>query len=75
MQGIDYIQTTRPDLLFRDVSLYPETVSSPEQAPSVIHQAITAAYAGRGVAHLTLPQDVIAAKGEGGLASVAPRSA
>src|ERR1700733_10609872 len=62
MQGIDYIQTTRPDLLFRDVALYTQTVNSPEQAPGVIHQAIAAAYAGRGVAHLTLPQDIIAAK-------------
>ena len=71
MQGIDFFQTTKPDLLFRDVSLYTETITSPEQAPSVIHQAIAAAYAGRGVAHLTLPQDVIAAKVEGGLCSVA----
>jgi len=70
MQGIDFIQTTQPDLLFRDVSLYTETISSPAQAPSVIHQAIAAAYAGRGVAHLTLPQDVIAAKAEGGVSSV-----
>src|SRR6202041_1109228 len=36
--GSDYIQTTEPDLLFRDVSLYTETVNSPEQAPKVIHQ-------------------------------------
>ena len=71
MHGTDYIQTTEPDLLFRDVSLYTETVSSPAQAPAVIHQAISAAYAGRGVAHLTLPQDVIAAKADGGIASVA----
>jgi pyruvate dehydrogenase (quinone) len=71
MQGTDFIQTTKPDLLFRDVSLYTETISTPEQAPSVIHQAIAAAYAGRGVAHLTLPQDVIAAKTEIGLSSVA----
>jgi pyruvate dehydrogenase (quinone) len=70
MQGIDYIQTTKPDLLFRDVSLYTETITSPEQAPAVIHQAIAAAYAGRGVAHLTLPQDVISARTEGGVASV-----
>jgi pyruvate dehydrogenase (quinone) len=70
-QGIDYIQTTRPDLLFRDVALYTQTVNSPEQAPGVIHQAIAAAYAGRGVAHLTLPQDVIAAKAEGAVTSVA----
>jgi thiamine pyrophosphate-dependent acetolactate synthase large subunit-like protein len=70
MQGIDYIQTTRPDLLFRDVSLYTETITSPEQAPAVIHQAIAAAYAGRGVAHLTLPQDVISARTGGGVASM-----
>src|SRR6202035_3947169 len=70
LQGIDFIQTTKPDLLFRDVSLYTETVSSPEQAPRVIHQAIAAAYAGRGVAHLTLPQDVIAARAEGGVFSM-----
>jgi pyruvate dehydrogenase (quinone) len=42
-QGTDYIQTTKPDLLFRDVSLYTQTISSPQQAPSVIHQAIAAA--------------------------------
>ena len=71
MHGTDYIQTTEPDLLFRDVSLYTETISSPAQAPGVIHQAIAAAYAGRGVAHLTLPQDVTAAKAEGGVASIA----
>ena len=76
-RGTDYIQTTEPDLLFRDVSLYTETVSSAAQAPGVIHQAIAAAYAGPGVAHLTLPQDVISAKAEGGVSSVAtlkPRS-
>jgi pyruvate dehydrogenase (quinone) len=71
MHGTDFIQTTEPDLLFRDVSLYTETVSSPSQAPAVIHQAIAAAYAGRGVAHLTLPQDVIEAKADGAISSVA----
>ena len=71
LRAIDYVQTTEPDLLFRDVCLYTETVSSPAQAPSVIHQAISAAYAGRGVAHLTLPQDVISAKPHGDVASVA----
>src|ERR1700726_346624 len=65
LQGIDFIQATEPDLLFRDVSLYTETISSPAQAPAVIHQAIAAAYAGPGVAHLTLPQDVLSAKAGG----------
>jgi pyruvate dehydrogenase (quinone) len=71
LQGIDYFQTTNPDMLFRDVSLYTETISSPAQAPAVIHQAITAAYAGRGVAHLTLPMDVLTAKAGGSVPSVA----
>ncbi|HEV2976810.1 MAG TPA: thiamine pyrophosphate-binding protein [Casimicrobiaceae bacterium] len=70
LQGTDYIQTTEPNLLFRDVALYTETVSSAGQAPGVIHQAIAAAYAGRGVAHLTLPQDVIAARAEGDVSSI-----
>jgi len=76
-QGTDYIQTTNPNLLFRDVALYTETISSPQQAPAVIHQAIAAAYAGRGVAHLTLPQDVLSAKAHGSVSSLAtlkPRS-
>jgi thiamine pyrophosphate-dependent acetolactate synthase large subunit-like protein len=54
-----------PNQLFRDASVYTETVSSPAQAPGVIHQAIAAAYAGRGVPHLTLPVDVISASTEG----------
>ena len=69
LRGIDHIQSTEPDLLFRDASLNTESVSS-AQAPSVVHQAIAAAYAGRGVAHLTLPQDVIAAAAEGSVPSV-----
>jgi pyruvate dehydrogenase (quinone) len=77
LHGTDYIQTTEPDLLFRDVALYTETISTAAQAPSVIHQAIAAAYAGPGVAHLTLPQDVLSAKADGAVPSVAtliPRS-
>src|SRR6202046_438982 len=77
MQGTDFIQTTSPDLLFRDVSLFPKTIPPPPQAPAVIHQAIAAAYAGPGVAHLTLPQDVLSAKADGATSSIAtlkPRS-
>ena len=70
LHGIDYFQSTKPDLLFRDVSLYTETIITPEQAPAVIHQAIAAACAGRGVAHLTLPQDVVLAHADGDVASV-----
>src|ERR1700758_77951 len=71
LKGIEFFQSTEPDLLFRDVSLYTQTISSPAQAPTVIHQAIAAAYAGPGVAHLTLPQDVLSASADGSVASVA----
>jgi thiamine pyrophosphate-dependent acetolactate synthase large subunit-like protein len=71
MKGTDFFQTTEPDLLFRDVALYTQTISSAAQAPGVIHQAIAAAYAGPGVAHLTLPQDVLSAKAEGAVSSIA----
>src|SRR5271166_4890861 len=40
LEGIDYFQATNPNMLFRDVSLYTETISSPAQAPAVIHEAI-----------------------------------
>lgn len=56
LQGIDYIQTTEPDVLFRDVSLYTKTITTAEQAAPIFHQAIAKAYAGRGVAHLTFPR-------------------
>ncbi|HTV37646.1 MAG TPA: thiamine pyrophosphate-dependent enzyme [Xanthobacteraceae bacterium] len=71
LAGIDYFQATNPGLLFRDVSLYAETISSPAQAPALIHQAIAAAYAGRGVAHLTVPVDVLTGRVDGNGASVA----
>jgi thiamine pyrophosphate-dependent acetolactate synthase large subunit-like protein len=76
LQGTDFIQTTEPDLLFRDVSLYTETISTAAQAPGVIHQAIAAAYGGPGVAHLTLPQDVLSARAGApfSVATLRPRS-
>lgn len=77
MKGIEFVQSTEPDLLFRDVSLYTQTISSAAQAASVLHQAIATAYAGPGVAHLTLPQDVLseAARGEPtSLATLRPRN-
>ena len=49
MRGTDFIQTTSPSLLFRDVCVYTETISSAAQAPAVIHQAIAAAYAQPGL--------------------------
>jgi pyruvate dehydrogenase (quinone) len=77
MKGTEFFQATEPDLLFRDVSLYTQTISSAEQGPLVVRQAIAAAYAGPGVAHLTLPQDVLSAKAVGttpSLATLQPRA-
>src|SRR6201982_3180561 len=70
-QGTEYFQATDSNLLFRDVSLYTETISSPAQAPAVIYQAIAAAYAGLGVAHLTAPIKVLTASVDGSVASAA----
>lgn len=61
-RGTDYLQEDTPDLLFRDVAVYTQTVAAAEQAPAVFHQAIAEAYGERGVAHLNIPPDVFAAK-------------
>jgi pyruvate dehydrogenase (quinone) len=71
LAGIEFFQATNPNMLFRDVALYTETISSAAQAPAVIHEAIAAAYAGRGVAHVRVPVDVLMAKAEGDVASLA----
>ncbi len=62
LRGTDYLQEDNPDLLFRDVAVYTQTVAAAEQAPAVFHQAIAEAYGARGVAHLSIPPDVFAAK-------------
>jgi pyruvate dehydrogenase (quinone) len=51
----------------REHTLYTQTISASAQAAAVIHQVIGAAYAGRGVAHLTLPTDILQAKAQGDL--------
>lgn len=71
MKGSDFFQSTEPDLLFRDVALYTQTVTAAAQAPRVFHEAIAAAYAGPGVAHLTLPMDVLSLKAEAPTSSIA----
>lgn len=65
-RGIDYLQENVPDLLFRDVAAYTQTIINPAQAIQVIHQAIAQAYHQRGVAHISIPADVIGAKLAGG---------
>ena len=71
VRGTDTHQENTPDLLFRDVSVYTQTISSAEQAPAVIHQAIAEAYGSRGVAHLNIPPDVFDATAPKAVPSVA----
>jgi pyruvate dehydrogenase (quinone) len=70
-RGIDYLQEDDPVALFRDVSVYSELIASPAQAASVIHQAIAEAYGSKGVAHISVPPDVFAAKAGGPVPSIA----
>ena len=44
--GNDFVQTAAPDLLFNDVSLDTETISTPVADCNVHHQAIATACAG-----------------------------
>ncbi|RZM12534.1 MAG: pyruvate dehydrogenase, partial [Sphingomonas sp.] len=41
--------------------VYTQTLGAAVQAPAVFHQAIAEAYGARGVAHISIPQDVFAA--------------
>jgi pyruvate dehydrogenase (quinone) len=56
--GSDYFQEVDNDLLFRDVAVFTQTVTAPEQMPRLLVQAVRSAYAASGVAVLTLPGDV-----------------
>ncbi|MFB4287434.1 thiamine pyrophosphate-dependent enzyme [Nonomuraea sp. ATR24] len=56
--GTGYQQEVHLDRLFADVAEYNLVVDNPTQLPGVVDIAIRTAYARRGVAHLTLPNDV-----------------
>ncbi|MEJ3403704.1 thiamine pyrophosphate-dependent enzyme [Rathayibacter sp. YIM 133350] len=56
--GSGYQQEVALDQLFADVSEYNLVVSNPAQLPGVVDLAIRTAYVRRGVAHLTIPNDV-----------------
>ncbi|EYR65264.1 pyruvate dehydrogenase [Actinotalea ferrariae CF5-4] len=55
--GSDYFQETHPDRLFTECSVYSEMVSTSDQAPRVVRNAIQHALGRRGVAVVTLPGD------------------
>ena len=69
-RGTDYLQEDDPVALFRDTSVYSQLVGSAEQAPGTFRQAIAQAYGQRGVAHISIPPDVFAAKAPGPVMSL-----
>jgi pyruvate dehydrogenase (quinone)/pyruvate oxidase len=56
--GTAYQQEVALDRLFEDVTEYNQVVMNPAQVPAVVDNAIRAAYARRGVSHLTIPNDI-----------------
>ncbi|MGI8662475.1 MAG: thiamine pyrophosphate-dependent enzyme [Acidimicrobiales bacterium] len=56
--GSSYFQEVDNDLLFADVAVFRATITAPSQMPRLLEQAVNAAYAGPGVAVLSLPGDV-----------------
>jgi pyruvate dehydrogenase (quinone) len=56
--GTAYQQEVALDRLFEDVTEYNQVVMNPAQMPSLVDIAIRTAYARRGVAHLSFPNDV-----------------
>jgi pyruvate dehydrogenase (quinone)/pyruvate oxidase len=71
--GTGYQQEVHLDRLFQDVAVYDEMVVNPAQLPALVDIAIRTAYARRGVAHLTVPNDIqVAPAGEQPYELVAP---
>ncbi|HOW94232.1 MAG TPA: ubiquinone-dependent pyruvate dehydrogenase [Mycolicibacterium fallax] len=60
--GSGYFQETHPQHLFAECSVYSELVSHVDQLPYLLNIAIRAALDRRGVAVLTIPGDILAAK-------------
>lgn len=56
--GSSYFQETHPDRLFDECSVYSELISTAEQAPRVMYNAIAHATGLNGVAVVTLPGDI-----------------
>ncbi|WP_367347829.1 thiamine pyrophosphate-binding protein [Sphingobium yanoikuyae] len=66
--GSNYFQETKPEALFKDCSVYCETISDPDQMPRSLETAIRAAVGHRGVAVVSIPGDVALQAAEGKLA-------
>jgi pyruvate dehydrogenase (quinone) len=62
--GTAYQQEVPLDRLYQDVAEYDQMIYNPVQLPAVVDIAIRTAYARRGVAHLTVPNDIQVADAE-----------
>ncbi len=56
--GSNYFQETRPEALFRECSVYCETIADADQMPRTLDTAIRAAVGRRGVSVVAMPGDV-----------------
>jgi len=56
--GTGYQQEVALDRLYEDLTVYDEMIMNPTQLPGLVDIAIRTALARRGVAHLTMPNDV-----------------
>ncbi|WP_100487868.1 pyruvate oxidase [Sporolactobacillus pectinivorans] len=58
LTGTDYFQEVNTVDLFKDVAVYNKELTSAESFPTVVNQAIRTAYQERGVAVLSIPDDI-----------------
>ncbi len=56
--GSNYFQETRPEALFRECSVYCETIADADQMPRTLDTAIRAAVGRRGVSVVAMPGDI-----------------
>ncbi len=71
--GTGYQQEVHLEHLFEDVAEYNQMIVNPAQLPTLLDLAIKTAFARRGVAHLTIPNDIqVADAGSEPWPSVAP---
>jgi pyruvate dehydrogenase (quinone) len=56
--GTGYQQEVNLDRFYQDATEYNQVVMNPAQLPALVDIAIRTAYARRGVAHLTIPNDI-----------------
>src|SRR3984885_197505 len=56
--GTGYQQEVNLDKLYADVAEYDQMIYNPAQLPSVVDNAVRTAYARRGGAYLTVPNDI-----------------